>query len=144
MLCCHFLGQTKPPCEAHVSQQSLSPATENVLVQWVKYLDATGHPVDKAAIVYHAGIIVGNGQTLSCHWISSFLECHPSICLGKPSGLDPKHVQAFNKPVVNDYFKKLSALVEEHQIPWDQVYNMDEKVCQCDGGRKRLSKKYFI
>ena len=44
---CHFLGESLHPCEAHASQQLLSPEAEKVLVDWVVFLSDTSHPLDK-------------------------------------------------------------------------------------------------
>ncbi|KAG2084373.1 uncharacterized protein F5147DRAFT_797523, partial [Suillus discolor] len=63
-----------------------------------------------------------------------FLHRHPSIKLGRPSGLDPKRGQCFNKTTVEDHFKLLREIMEELGIPWENVYNMDEKGCQRGGG----------
>ncbi|KAF9519958.1 hypothetical protein BS47DRAFT_1287967, partial [Hydnum rufescens UP504] len=41
--------------------------------------------------------------------------------------LDPKHACSFNYTTVHDYFNKLKAVLEEHDIPWENIYNMDEK-----------------
>jgi hypothetical protein len=51
------------------------------------------------------------------------------------SGLDPKRAKAFNRPVVNRYFDGLNQLVESHNIPIENIYNMDEKGCQRGGGK---------
>ncbi len=74
----------------------------------------------------------------------AFLGRHPSIRLGKPSSLDPKRSKAFNQPVVERYFEMLKRLVDEKEIPIENVYNMDEKGCQCGGGKKVSSRKFFI
>lgn len=89
-------------------------------------------------------VLTGNPTRPSKGWIRRFLERHPEVVLGKPSGLDPKRAQAFNRPVVDDYFKQLEALVKELKIPWSHVYNMDEKGVQRGGGRRLQNIKYFV
>jgi len=64
--------------------------------------------------------------------------------LGKPAGLDPQRCQSFNKTVVEHHFKLLQQVVEEKEIPWENIYNMDEKGCQRGGGRKSSPEKYFV
>jgi hypothetical protein len=76
-------------------------------------------------------------------WIWRFLKRHPEIKLRKPSGLDPKRAQAFNYPTVKDHFEKLTKVMKENNIPWENVYNMDEKGIQLGGGRKGDGRKYF-
>ncbi|KAJ7787300.1 hypothetical protein B0H14DRAFT_2399676, partial [Mycena olivaceomarginata] len=42
-------------------------------------------------------------------------------------GLDPKRAKAFNGPVVGRFFDKLTKTINEHEIPIENVYNMDER-----------------
>ncbi|KAJ7132585.1 hypothetical protein C8R44DRAFT_589226, partial [Mycena epipterygia] len=51
---------------------------------------------------------------------------------------------AFNPTSMNDYFQKLTAIMEEKKIPWRNVYNMDEKGIQLGGGRKNRGVKYIL
>ncbi|KAG2065125.1 hypothetical protein BDR04DRAFT_1108961, partial [Suillus decipiens] len=114
-LCGRFHGVC-PPSEAHKHQQLLSENQEKVLVDWIKHLDVCQ-------------------RTPSKNWIYHFLKQNPSIKLGQPSGLDPKWGQCFNQTTVEDHFKLLGEIMEELGIPWENVYNMDEKGCQRGGGR---------
>ncbi|KAJ3849329.1 hypothetical protein EV368DRAFT_47508 [Lentinula lateritia] len=43
------------------------------------------------------------------------------------SGLDPKWAQAFNYTTVHHHFNLLSNYSKDNDIPWENVYNMDEK-----------------
>ena len=47
--------------------------------------------------------------------------------LGCPSGLDPKRARAFNPITVEHHFELLENFIQKHDIPWENVYNMDEK-----------------
>ncbi|KAE9386202.1 hypothetical protein BT96DRAFT_743431, partial [Gymnopus androsaceus JB14] len=42
------------------------------------------------------------------------------------------------------HFQLLSNLLKEHGIPWENVYNMDEKGVQMGGGRKNSQEKFFF
>jgi len=64
--------------------------------------------------------------------------------LGKPSGLDPKQAQAFNKPTVKNHFKLLEAIIKKNRIPPENLYNMDEKGVQHGGGHKAQAQKYVV
>ncbi|EJF55491.1 DDE-domain-containing protein, partial [Dichomitus squalens LYAD-421 SS1] len=77
-------------------------------------------------------------------WVYRFLQRHPGLKLGRPSGLDPKRAQAFNRPVVKDHFRQLENLIKSFNIPWSHVYNMDEKGIQRGGGRRLQNIKYFV
>ncbi|KAF8150854.1 hypothetical protein B0H34DRAFT_665961, partial [Crassisporium funariophilum] len=58
-------------------------------------------------------------------------------------GLDPKCAAAFNYTTVNNYFEALKKVIDKHNIPWENIYNMDEKGLQLGGGRKGDGQKYF-
>ncbi|KAG6851809.1 hypothetical protein C0991_005845, partial [Blastosporella zonata] len=45
-----YTKKTKPRNKAHISQMLLTPAQEEALVNWIKYLGVTGHPVSKKTI----------------------------------------------------------------------------------------------
>ena len=141
-LCNYFLGISKSPTDSHVDQQLLSPKAEGVLVSWINYLLEAGHPLSKHTIQNKAEAICGKRPSHS--WTPLFLKHHPEIKLGKSSGLDPKWAQAFNHKVVENYFDLLKKVLEEKDIPWENVYNMDEKGCQWGGGQKTLARKYVI
>ncbi|EGN97099.1 hypothetical protein SERLA73DRAFT_57716 [Serpula lacrymans var. lacrymans S7.3] len=80
----------------------------------------------------------------SKNWIYHFLEHHPEIKLGRPSGLDPKRAKFFNQTAVKKHFELVDQIMIEYNIPWENVYNMDEKGCQQGGGRGQSRIKYLI
>ncbi len=129
-----FLGKHVPPQEAHTSQQLLAPEAEKALIAWITFLSDTGHPLNKRTIRKKAEALCGKKPSQS--WIHYFLRRHPEITLRKPSGLDPKRAQAFNRPVVGRHFDLLIQVIQKFNIPIENVYNMDEKGCQRGGGRK--------
>jgi len=99
-----------------------------MLVDWIKHLSSMGQPLSKRTIRTKAELLCGKKP--GPWWIIGFLRWHPDIVLGKPAGLDPQHCQSFNKTVVEHHFKLLQQVVEEKEIPWENIYNMDEKSCQ--------------
>jgi hypothetical protein len=127
----HFLGKTKFQQASHETQQLLSSKQEKVLVDWIEYLSSTGH-----LLSIHKKAQDLCSKKPSQNWILLFLKCNPSIKLGKPSRLNPKWAQAFNFTVVGHHFDLLKDVTEKNGIPWENVYNMDEKGCQRGGGRK--------
>jgi len=137
-----FHGKHLPPRQAHVSQQLLSPEAEKVLVDWITFLSDTGHPLSKRTIWKKAEALCGKKPSKT--WILYFLQRHTEVKLGKPSGLDPKRAQAFNKPTVHKHFDLLLKIIHRYEIPVENVYNMDEKGCQRGGGRKNSNRKYFV
>lgn len=128
--------------KGHEAQQLLSHIQENILIEWITLLSDTGHCISKQTLRKKAEILCGHkpGQT----WIRPFLSRHPEIVLGKPSGLDPKRAQAFNKPTVKRHFQLLEAIINKYEIPLENIYNMDEKGVQRGGGRKALALKFLV
>ena len=129
-----FNGRTQAAADAHTHQQLLTPTAEKVLEDWLVFLGETGHGVDKCGL--RACVKQMCRIRPSNWWIKLFLLRHPDMVLRKTSGLDPKRAQAFNRNVVDEYFTKLIGVVNKHNIPWEQVYNMDEKGCQRGGSRR--------
>jgi hypothetical protein len=131
-----------PPCEAHANKQLLPPEVEKVIVSWIIFYSDTSHPLSKWSIQQKAEVLCGTKPSES--WICSFLLQHPEIKLGRPSGLDPKCAQAFNKSTVHKHLDRLLQLIRKHSIPIENIYNMDEKGCQRGGGHKGSGQKYFV
>ena len=84
------------------------------------------------------------GTRPSGGWIRSFLARNREIKLGKPTGLDISRGWAFCKPVIKHHFDLLAEIIREHQIPVENIYNMDEKGCQLGGGKKVSTYKSFV
>jgi hypothetical protein len=133
-ICNHASGAHQEPRKGHEGQQLLSPAQENVLVEWITLLADTGHCISKRMLRTKAEALCGRKP--GTMWICYFLSRHPEVVLGKPLGLDPKRAQAFNKPTVKRHFELLEAIINKYGIPPENIYNMDEKGVQRGGGHK--------
>ena len=129
---------------AHESQQLLSHVQERVILEWAKQLSDEAEPITKHGLRRTIQQLMGGRVRAGKNWIKRFLERHPSIKLAKPCGLDLKRAKCFNRKSVRNYFTLLEKVLNELEIPWENVWNMDEKGCQCGGGRKRSAEKYFI
>lgn len=137
-------GKHKNAREAHESQQSLSQVQEQVLVEWLHQLANQCEPISRRGIRKKVDCLTGGRVKPSKRWINRFIKRHPSLKLGKPSGLDPKRAQSFNCTTVKNHFELLAKVLNDLGIPWENVWNMDEKGCQRGGGRKRSAEKFFI
>ncbi|PSR74651.1 hypothetical protein PHLCEN_2v9667 [Hermanssonia centrifuga] len=103
-LCNRFLGYHRPATQAHQAQQILSPAQEEVLVDWCIFLGLTGHPVHKKSIRFKVKQL--SGRDVGPKYINAFLKRHKKdLRFCKPAGLDPKRAQAFNPTAVHEHFK---------------------------------------
>ena len=145
-------GTAKPKKFAHDEEKLVSGAEEGVLVEWMQYLATTGHPLNKRtirpkvqSILRAKGVENPDEKKPSRSWIRRFIKKNaPHLKMGRGSGLDPKRAKAFNYTSVHQHFKLLKETLETHQIPWRNVYNMDEKGVQMGGGRKGTRTKYFF
>ncbi|EGN99148.1 hypothetical protein SERLA73DRAFT_152834 [Serpula lacrymans var. lacrymans S7.3] len=121
-----YKGKAVPCREAHIQQQHLNQAQEEVLLEWIQFLGNTGRPLCK--------------QTIA-PYVFDMCNKYPSE---KPSTIDPMLAQAFNQPVVQDFFKQFEAVIKEHNIPWENIYNMDEKGIQLGGGQNSNGRRFFF
>ena len=102
------------------NQQNLTHTEEQTLTQWITCLTATEYPARHAFIKEITEEIQKQHHTnsatpVSYHnfgnaWVSQFLNHHLNL-------------QTTFASVI---FKVFSALLEEHQIPLENVFNMDE------------------
>ncbi len=116
---------------------------EQVLVDWSIHLSNTAHPITKCGLRKKAQALCGTKPSL-VGWVKLFLSRNLQVTLGKPSGLDPSRAWAFSKPVAQHHIKLLDEIITKHNIPVENIYNMDEKGCQLEGGRKAGAIKYLI
>lgn len=139
----HVNGKTKSSSRAHVEQQLVSPEYEDVIVDWAIFLEKTGHPLNKKTIIPLVVDLVGIKP--GKNWLERFLERHSDVLkLGKACRLDPKRAKAFNYPTVKKHFDLFKATKDQYDIPWENIYNMDEKGIQLGGGRKNSGIKYIL
>jgi len=145
-------GLALPKKVAHEAQQLLTAAEEATLVDWIRYLALTGQPVSKQtirpkvlAILKAKGIDDHKDALISRSWIRRFRKRHlPDLKMSRGSGLDPKQAQAFNYTKVSEHFEMFKKVMEENNIPWRNMYNMDEKGIQMGGGRNGRRIVYFF
>ena len=146
-----IMGLALPKKEAHINQQLLNKAEQATLIDWIKYLALTGHPLNKRTIRPKVqAILEAKGHKVdqkhpSKTWIREFMKRHtPELKMGRGNGLDPKRAKAFNFTTVQGHFKLFKETMEKNNIPWRNIYNMDEKGIQMGGGRKGTRTKYFF
>jgi hypothetical protein len=137
-----FIKQLRSKRSSHTSQQLLTEVEEFVLVEWLEYLADQGLPVTQASLLDLVHKVCGKRPNQK--WIYRFLERHKSVTAGKPSGLDPKRAQAFNRTTVRDHFNKLCEFFTKWNLPKSHLWNMDEKGIQRGGGRRLTAQKYFV
>ncbi len=117
-----FFGETDECRAAHQSQELLTEAQTEVLKLWTRFLSLQGFPLSKKTM----GPMVEElcGQSPSEKNFKAFIEHNPDLTLGHPSGLDPKHAQAFNYPSVKAHFDLLQDTINLNDIPTCNIFNM--------------------
>ncbi|CAG8432881.1 4710_t:CDS:2 [Diversispora eburnea] len=55
-----------------------------------------------------------------------FMKNHPDLSFRVPQALSEAHAQRGNLIIINDYFKKLQIIIQEHSLTADCIWNMDE------------------
>jgi hypothetical protein len=113
------------------------------LLDWIEYLGLLAQPLSSATVGPYVEDICGCKP--SKNWLARFLKRN-SDCVKytRTSALDPKRAKSFNYLIVKDYFEKLREITTQHDIPTENIYNMDEKGCQLGGGRKQGRRKYLF
>src|SRR6266481_2967586 len=123
----------KPMSMAHKNQQLLSNGQKAALIDWCRWHGDIADPLSHAKLSTLVNDLAG--QPPSQKWIHNFLRKNSSqITVTKGRGLDPQHVQGFNKPVVDRHFEELQKLIVMQGIPPENIYNEDEKGIQLGGG----------
>jgi hypothetical protein len=101
-----------------------------------------GHPLSRWTIVPYVRTLTE--KTPGKHWLSRLLKCHPHLKMGQPSCLDPERARSFNHTTITQHFELLKKKIDENEVPWETIYNMDEKGVQLGGGHKNDGRKYII
>ena len=78
--------------EAHIDQQNLSPAQEEVLVKWTKVLGCRGVPLTHATLSTHASEILG--KPVGESWPKRFLARHADLKVKTTTSLEKCRAKA--------------------------------------------------
>jgi DDE superfamily endonuclease/Tc5 transposase DNA-binding domain len=114
----------------------LTHAEEQALAKWITHLMATGHPARHCFIKEiaeeirrerhaHSAIPVSYPD-LGNAWVPQFLSRHPSLQTTLARAIESARIKDVSSEAILNFFAIFSALLEEHQIPHENVYNMDE------------------
>jgi hypothetical protein len=120
--------------EAHVDQQKLSPAEEEVLVKWAKVLGRRGVPLTHSTLTTYAAEILG--KPIGESWAKRFLARHADLKVKATTSLEKCRAKALNPVAVAGFYDVLEAAVEEFGIKPEHTWNMDEKGVQLGIGAK--------
>ena len=120
--------------EGHVHELLLTPAQEEVLVEWIKVTGRRGIPFMASMIADYVADIVGH--EISESWIRHFKSWHPELKVKWTSTLERCRAASLNPALVNEFYDLLEEMITKHNIPSENIYNMDEKGIQLGIGQK--------
>jgi len=100
--------------EAHVSQQKLLPAAEDVLVEWAKVLGRRGVPLTYSTLTTYASEI--SGKQIGICWPKRFLARHPELKLKMTTSLEKCRAKALNQTAVEGFYDILEGMVKKFDI----------------------------
>ncbi|KAG2049435.1 hypothetical protein BDR06DRAFT_975196 [Suillus hirtellus] len=116
-------GAHKSRRHAHESQQILSAAQEETLADWCNLASTSATPIHPAKL--RASVKEITGQLPSQKWHYGFICRHPSLCISRASGLDPKCARNFNKDTIGEFFEMQKKLDDDYNvIPPEHHWNL--------------------
>lgn len=143
-LCARFNGLHQSHTEAHVGEQYITPSQEAILLAWCHHLGHMSIPLSRETVRAKAGEIKGDGTIPGNTWFKRYVRHNSdTLTFKKASGLDPKRAKNFNRATVEEHLRSFKEMLEKFGIPWENVYNMDEKGIQLGGGRKGSRRKFL-
>ena len=130
------LAGGKSRAQGKENQQNLTHAEEQALAQWITQLTATGHPARHIFIKEIADEIRRERHAHSATpvsypdlgdaWVPQFLSRHPSLQTTLARAIESARIKEVSSDAVLNFFTIFSALLKKHEIPLENVYNMDE------------------
>lgn len=112
------------------------PEVERQLVEHLKFLESRFFGLsrkDVLELAYQLAVKNGfkhqfntNKKAAGKDWLRGFRKRNPDISLRKPEATSAARAQAFNRPQVAEFFKKLDEVIERENINPMRIYNADE------------------
>ena len=126
----------KSRAEAREKQQTLSKAEEKALEGWITRLTATGHPAQHDFIRDMAEEIKNQRShdsndfrdniPIPITWVPQFLQRHPHLKTTLSRCIEAARIKDVTPDAIMNWFRQLQEIIEENQITFENVYNMDE------------------
>jgi helix-turn-helix, Psq domain len=129
----HVLGG-KTCHKAHVDEQTLTEAQEEILAKWIKIQGCRGVSMTYASVGQCAKAI--SGRHIGGSWPKWFCKRHPNLKMKKTTRLEKARAKALNQFAVNEFFDMLTEVIKEYNILPKNLYNMDEKGIQLGIGAR--------
>ena len=121
---------------SHAYQQLLTPAQEQMLVQWILDLDSQGHAPSHAKVREMAQIIrsvsnstsnlTGSPPSIGHNWVHRFKLRNPKVATLLGKTLDSARVNGTSSEALREWFALFEKTVAKYHIQPCDIYNMDE------------------
>jgi len=94
---------------AHQKEQLLTPEEEKSIVRFCETLDDLGHPLQgKMVKAFEMSLLPPHrGQQLGKHWMTCFLNRHPTITTKFSQHLDRQRASGNDPAILKDFFRKV-------------------------------------
>ena len=120
----------RPKSEAYIHLQRLLPGEENSSKKLALLLRTWGWPprIDQVRQLA-TGLLEakGNYAPLGKNWIGKFMKRYPELQTAFIAPLDKERAIAQDPQILTNWFSTFTAARQQHSIPWENIYNMDEK-----------------
>lgn len=122
------------------ADRKLDPAQEKALCDWIDYNDQNGKSVKRAQILATAiSILQQSNPSESPHigekWLKRWLERHPEYRTRRRKSLDIERLLAQDKNVIQEWFSRYQAAIDQYGIQPEDLYNFDETGFQIGVGK---------
>jgi hypothetical protein len=123
--------------ESRTTQQKVTPAAENELVQWITQLTITGYSprhsvvremAEELRLKYPpAEITNSNIGPLGMDWVRNFLRRHPQLKTVVGKSIEKSRVDGTLPEILQNWFNIYNTeVIEDENITMENVYNADE------------------
>ena len=127
-----FFERAKPRNQAHVTQQLLTEEEEIELVKWTQRLDKIGIPSRLTHLHEMVAALLRKRATGTTtipgqHWITRFLDRHPTIASRFAGRIDQEREVAGKPDGIQSFFNRLGEVRSRYHIAVEDIWNADEK-----------------
>src|SRR5579871_404521 len=134
------LNGAQPQNQAHEDQQILTYAEERELAEWVSYMTHLNHAPSYSMIRHMAENLLSRRvrnindefieyvryESIGEQRLIRFKRRHPYLQTIMPRLIEAARVKEMSYETLKHYFVTIQAIIEEHNIQTENIYNMDE------------------
>jgi hypothetical protein len=116
------------------NNRKLTDTEETAIEQWILSLDRRGFSPNLAMVADMANLllaqrnppVVGNLAVVGKHWVTNFVKRHKTLKSKLSRCLDYERALCNNPVLINKWFQRVEATIQEYGIATEDIYNFDE------------------